>query len=288
MKNKAREALKRKVKSMRNKLMKCRPNTSIATIRDDESTVTEIKIVQAMLGLLTEPSLTVRKNQSASDICQDIEEKTLQLAEQVEECLNRKKPKTVFSTVNKVHEAIKESERIAFLWKEAERLLKMMQPLNKWEELEDPNFVLDKTTGERYCNDDEETLRLKLFALILGTCTVNLIALLANSVYRLAKIITLYELRNPKNTTITNLKNYTSDIARLVFGPVLLAGMQITAMLGAITPMSNGPRDARKMYALGESLLFGFSKKAWRLAPCFRPSPEYHLFGGKIGKKNQW
>ncbi len=216
------------------------------------------------------------------------------------------------SAEKEVHEALALADKIEFYFKSLQPYLKMAQPINNWRDVniilvshdfknmgfeevvneEDlkysDHYTEDKTTGSLYASDDNSTLRKKLFLLSLGTCTVNLIALLAHSMYRLAKIISVYELRNPNNSTITNLKNYGSDIARLVFGPLVLLGMQITAVLGTITPAKDGTRDARKMYALGESLIFGFGEKSWRLAPCFRPDPKYHFFGGKIGKKNEW
>lgn len=184
-----------------------------------------------------------------------------------------------------VEDALKETQRIETYYAKLQEYLRMAQPINSWKRGHvNPNdstlpidrndfatsWVSDLTTGEQYRDDTLLNLRKKMFFLTLGTCTVNLIALLAHSVYRLAKIITVYELRNRKNSTITNLKNFGGDIARLVFGPLILTGLQITAILGTITPFKNGPHDARKMYGLGEQMLFGFSKDSWRLAPGFR------------------
>jgi hypothetical protein len=271
-------------------------------IHRDSNTHKEDAIVRSMYELL----LASIEIDSTSDYSlKKIEHLTAQLNKQCETVTNRALPRSALSAEKKVDIAVKETYKIAKLWDSLQDLLKIAKPINKWETnvytsgipfyeketdaLEyDGYFTRDLTTGALYCDDDSETLRLKLFLLSLGTCTVNLIALVANSVYRLAKIITFYELRNAENPTITNLKNYGSDIARLVFGPVILIGMQITAMLGAITPLKHGPHDARKMYAFGESLIFGFSRESWRLAPCFRPDPKFHLFGGKIGAKNQW
>lgn len=76
------------------------------------------------------------------------------------------------------------------------------------------------------------------------------------------------------------------DVLRLAFRPLILIGMQITAILGTITPMKDGPKDARKMYALGETVLFVYD--GYRLTLCFRPQPKEHLFGDKIGARHAW
>jgi hypothetical protein len=165
------------------------------------------------------------------------------------------------------------------------QLLKAIQPVNKWQLTPNSRNIIDQSTGDKYWHDDEVVSRFKLFLLTLGTCTINVIAAALHSVYYLAKIVTCYELI--KNSTASwqeAMTNYAKDVARVLLAPVILIGLEITAILGIITPMKNGPQDAKKMYALGETLLFGFD--GWRLAPCFRPSPERHFFGGTPEQRN--
>jgi hypothetical protein len=183
--------------------------------------------------------------------------------------------------------------------KEYESLLSLIQPINSWEDVMTVNkaegihyydqsrqfYTMDKTTGNFYKDDLNKTLRWKLFLLSLGTFTVNLAAVIVHSVVRLIKLVTLYEFLNPHNSWATAVKKYAQDLITLICSPLILACIQITAMLGTITPMKNGPKDARKIYGVGEAILF--SNSNWRLANCFRSKPEKHYAAFDLEKKTR-
>lgn len=166
-------------------------------------------------------------------------------------------------------------------------LLKHLQPINDWKFTHIASYncgncgrkkdriISDKYSDNYngyYLDEPNGVLRSKLFFLSIGTLTINLYNYVAHSIYRLVKLITLYEFRNKENTWSDAFTTTAIDLARTASGPVLLPAMQVTAMLGVITPFADGPKDARKMYALGETLLYGYDE--FRTANCFRPT--YH------------
>lgn len=161
------------------------------------------------------------------------------------------------------------SARSQLLIKIIEEDLSTLSKVQRIIKLMDDKKILDPIREKIYNNDPPHVLRLKLLALSLGTCTLNLIALLAMTTYRLAKIIALYELRNPNATGLEKIKDYCKDIAKVVFGPLFLLAMQTVSTLGVIIPYENGPRNAAKMYVDAENIIFG---KKWTLAPGLHPT----------------
>lgn len=169
-----------------------------------------------------------------------------------------------------IPEAIKEVQKIKSLY---DRIGKYLIPIKEWEMIDNlsvsnkSNYVikdriLNKTTGDIYKNVTTIDLRKKLLILSVGTCTVGAIILLANSVYNLGKILSLHELRNSDTDkkALDKLNSFFVDISKFVFGPLLLVALQITAVLGAISPSKNGPRDAAAMYDLIQSVTLKFGK----------------------------
>lgn len=124
------------------------------------------------------------------------------------------------------------------------------------------------TLNVYYFKESNITLRIKLFFLSLGTLTLNLYTYLSLSVYKILKFLTLYEFRKPTNTWSDAFIMSGTDLTRIASGPIILPALQITAMLGTITPYTDGPKDARKMYALGETLLYRYNE--YTVALCFK------------------
>lgn len=170
-------------------------------------------------------------------------------------------------------------------------------PITKWS-LEN-YYIIDKSTGDKYCDDSTRTVRLKCSALFAASWIVQPIGLTLNLLNRIAKIVAFAHLWSPsqeKYNFKARLGEWGKDILLVVFTPLILVGMVFSALYGAIL----FPYDGRKLYGSFERLaytggyqFFGddFGEKNPHyciLAPCFQPDPKAHLGGGKLDQSDVW
>ncbi len=170
-------------------------------------------------------------------------------------------------------------------------------PITKWS-LEKYEIV-DKSNGDKYCNDSTKTVRLKCAALFAASWIVQPIGLTLNLLNRIAKIVTFAHLWNPsqeKYNFKARIGEWGKDILLVVSTPLLLVGMIFSALYGATISPYNG----RKLYATCERLAYsggyqffgadygGKNLHNYLLAPCFQPDPKAHLGGGELDKSNVW
>jgi hypothetical protein len=171
-------------------------------------------------------------------------------------------------------------------------------PISKWSSLEGYGIV-DKSTGDKYCDDSTKILRLKCAALFAASFIVQPIGLTLNILNRVAKIVTFAHLWNPSQEKYhfkARLVEWGKDLLLVVSTPLILVGMLFSALYGATL----SPYDGRKLYGTLERLAYSggyqfFGLYDWKknlhnylLAPCFQPYPQAHLGGGKIGQKDVW
>lgn len=170
-------------------------------------------------------------------------------------------------------------------------------PTNQWS-LENYEIV-DKTMGDKYCNDSTTTVRLKCAALFVASLIAQPIGLTLNLLNRIAKIFTFAHLWSPSQENY-NFKarvcEWGKDILLVISTPLILIGMLFSALYGATL----SPYDGRKLYGSLERLAYsgGYqffttdnSRKSphnYLLAPCFQPDPKAHLGGGALGQSNVW
>lgn len=170
-------------------------------------------------------------------------------------------------------------------------------PISKWS-LEEHEIV-DKNTGDKYCNDSTRTVRLKCAALFAASWIIQPIGLTLNLLNRIAKIVTFAHLWNPsqeKYNFKARIAEWGKDILLVVATPLILVGMIFSALYGATL----SPYDGRKLYSTLERLAYsggyqffntdydGKNPHDYLLAPCFQPDPKAHLGGGELGKSDAW
>jgi hypothetical protein len=172
-------------------------------------------------------------------------------------------------------------------------------PFNKWG-IENPFGVEDFTTGDAYNPDGQ--VRMKCMALMLGTLTLQPIALFLNVINRTIKVVTFAQLWHSTSEQVTfkaRVKEWAMDVLRIVTTPLVLIGLFFSALYGATISPNNG----RKLYASFERFAYsgGYMRfppsnsrrpHNYFMAPCFQPLTigyEFvHLFGGKAGDRNAW
>lgn len=170
-------------------------------------------------------------------------------------------------------------------------------PISNWS-LENYEIV-DKSTGDEYCNDSTITVRLTCAALFAASWIVQPIGLTLNLLNKVAKIVTFAHLWYPsqeKYNFKARIGEWGKDILLVVSTPLILLGMVFSALYGATL----SPYDGRKLYSTFERLAYsggyqffepdyGRNKPhSYLLAPCFQPNPNAHLGGGKIGERDVW
>lgn len=170
------------------------------------------------------------------------------------------------------------------------------RPVSKWSL--GRHEIVDKSTGDEYCNDSKKTVRLKCAALFAATLIAQPIALTLNLLNRIGKVVTFAHLWNPskeKYSFKARLCEWVKDLAVIVTTPLILVGMVFSALYGAIISPYNG----RKLFGTFERLAFsggyqffdingGKNPQKFLLAPCFQPDPTAHLGGGRLGERNVW
>jgi len=113
-----------------------------------------------------------------------------------------------------------------------------------------------------YCNDSNSLIRVKCLALLLGTPTVQVVKTLFNMANKIAKIVTFAHWRTEYDLK-TKAFLFGKDLLILALSPIILVGLQLSALYGVISP-----HNGRKLYATLERLAFGQET----LAPCFQPA----------------
>lgn len=147
-----------------------------------------------------------------------------------------------------------------------------------------PLYIFDET-GKRYLNDSLNVLWIKHLGLTVATPLVHTITGTISVAKSALKLVTFYHFwkgTNPedgKSRFKARLADAGKDFLRIVFMPIMLVGLQLSAVYGLISP-----RDGRRLYATIERAYYGDAV----LAPCFQPLATRHLLGGKIGERNQF
>jgi hypothetical protein len=158
---------------------------------------------------------------------------------------------------------------------------------------------VDAITGDKYCNDSEDTVHLKCAALFAASWIIQPIGLTLNLLNRIAKIVTFAQLWTPsieKYHFKARLSEWGKDLFVVVSTPLILIGMLFSALYGATVSPYNG----RKLYGSFERLAYSGGYQFFGadegeknlhnhlLAPCFQPNPKAHLGGGELGQANVW
>lgn len=161
--------------------------------------------------------------------------------------------------------------------------LSHFSPCTCWKGDDDSLYLIDSLNGDRYFNDSAKTKRLKCLGLVASTLIVHAVSHLIDLVNRIVKLITFAHFWHSCNGRDyqfgARLLNFGTDLLRIVWAPISYVGMELSAIYGLILPKEGG-----KLYASFERLAFDGPI----LAPCFQPSPEYHLGGGDMNKKDSW
>jgi hypothetical protein len=151
----------------------------------------------------------------------------------------------------------------------------------------EPEYIIDKSTGRKYWNEETSSIRFKCFLLCIGTPVVHFVASIVNvaaQVVNIAKSFftpkkeqaNLDEKSNflPKNKL--NISVVDKAIFKITRQPFALITLELSAIYGIFKPL-----DGRKLYASIERAQY----ERHVLAPCFQPDPTQHLFGGDPKKK---
>ncbi len=140
----------------------------------------------------------------------------------------------------------------------------------------------DLGNRDTYWLDSPRTTRLKHLALIVGTPIIQSIGALLNLANRIAKVITCLHFWHPSlagKSLSQRAWSCSKDSLRIAFTPIILVGLELSALYGLLLP-----NQGKKLYATFERCLYGRAV----LAPCFQPSASEHLLGGKAGKPDEW
>lgn len=154
----------------------------------------------------------------------------------------------------------------------------------KWSDVDEPQFIIDKSTGRRYLNESKGWIRFKCFWITLGTPLIHGFMSIVNIIYRVFKTLLGGEFWFWRVGFSYNFKariiNVGIDLLRIVLTPIALLGLQLASLYGVFNPL-----DGRKLYTMIERCYYG--EDGFRLAPCFEPDPTRHALGGDINKKDQ-
>lgn len=138
---------------------------------------------------------------------------------------------------------------------------------------------------EVYVYDSNTVLRFKHAALFVASPLVNLVGQVLNVANKVSKIVLLSHFwyssksEETKYNFTARLKEFSTDVAKVVFSPLLYIGQISAPLYGLIRP-----KDGRKLYATFERFVYG----DYLIAPCFQPNPQRHLFGGDLNASNVW
>ena len=90
---------------------------------------------------------------------------------------------------------------------------------------------------------------------------------------KLASFLLFWVSKGGENESFdTRLREAKLDLLRIFTSPIAILALELVAIYGIYDPM-----NGRKLYASIERAQY----EDPILAPCFQPSPAYHLLGGK-------
>lgn len=159
-------------------------------------------------------------------------------------------------------------------------------------------YIIDQSTKDGYCCDSEKTVRLKCAAFLAATLIFQPLGLMLTAINKIAKAVTFAHFWHPSQQKCTFkacLIEWGQDIMIAASTPLIYIGLIFSGLYGA----TFSPYDGRKLCGSFERLAYsggyavydhGYGKypHVFILAPCFQPTPRFHLFGGDINKKDVW
>lgn len=136
--------------------------------------------------------------------------------------------------------------------------------------------LIDRSTGRAYehdpadknsCSAGRWVLRGKFFFFATVGLPIMALATLVNIVFRVLLICTFYHfwcksVKGVDYKFCARLGGLGKDLSRIIFAPLLLASIYLSAIYGLLTPL-----NGRKLFASFERLAYGSSM----LAPCMQP-----------------
>lgn len=142
-----------------------------------------------------------------------------------------------------------------------------------------PMYLIDRSTGKQYLNEDTSVVRFKCFLLTLGTIPVHLIASVFKVASQAFQAISCFFA--PNQGASYNLKSRLIEcgthLLTIARTPFAIALLELSSIFGVFSPY-----NGRKLYASFERAHYGH----FILAPCFQPKAQNHLFGGNIHQRN--
>lgn len=142
-----------------------------------------------------------------------------------------------------------------------------------------PKYLIDRSTGKQYLNEDTSVVRFKCLLLTMGTIPVHLIASIVKVANDAIKAISCFFA--PNQSANYNLKSRLNEcgnhLLAIARAPLFIALLELSSIFGVFSPY-----NGRKLYASLERAHYG----DFILAPCFQPKAQNHLFGGDINQRN--
>lgn len=151
--------------------------------------------------------------------------------------------------------------------------------------------VIDSSTGDKYVNDERNTIRLKCTMLLFSVPIMHGFIALLDIVIRLMKCLSFYHFWKIKKGRVSTISipqpslsvraySFVLDLVHIILAPICLICMELSALYGLFLP-NNG----RKLYNNFERLQYGEAI----LANCFQPincRESINIFGGEVDKIN--
>ena len=194
--------------------------------------------------------------------------------------------------------------------------LRRLCPINEWAEdvegpvwwpgtnCNKPYYVIDRTTNDKYLNQDKSNIRSKCLAAVFASLFLHPISIIGNVIWRIIKLISFFEFWKKPNmkdiqkiypenfkeeyerrlTLKSRSTEYMQDALRIILAPFVVPLLTLSALYGIVRPY-----DGRKVHATIEAAFYG----SGFYAPCFQPLrhqnlPIKHLLGGDINDPSAW
>lgn len=149
--------------------------------------------------------------------------------------------------------------------------------------------VIDSSTGDKYVNDERNTIRLKCTMLLFSVPIMHGFIALLDIVIRLMKCLSFYHFWKIKKGRVSTISipqpglsvraySFVLDLVHIILAPICLICMELSALYGLFLP-NNG----RKLYNNFERLQYGEAI----LANCFQPincKTKINALGGEEDK----
>jgi hypothetical protein len=147
-------------------------------------------------------------------------------------------------------------------------------PCNEWTSTQGSHYVIDKSTGDRYANEQARIKRLKCLVMAAATPVVHSASMTLNLANRIIKLVTFAHFWHPSHKGYSLQEcclDYGKDLLRVAFTPILFLGLELSAVYGVFSP-----NDGGKLFATFERCLF----EQGILAPCLQPEPASQVIWG--------